>query len=416
MDRNASGSTVFSGRRAAVWTEPYRLLFLFGMLMGLHGIGHWMAYGLGWKESYPVGVHAVIQTRLFMGAYIAGFLMTAVPRFSATGPSTRSEVLSVLGLLTGLYTALELGAWKWVAVIEIAWVLTLARFIVKRLGSRSSGAPRPPVEFVWLPVAFASALAGSLIQLIGLERPMDAFWTVLAKLLWEKGFLLSVVLGVGGFLGPRLMGSQRQPDPQEMRRSGPPGGASVLAQIAGGVSLFAGLALEAAGHAQVAAGVLALTAAALMLRSRSLVAAPPVRSAFTWSMAVSFWAVLAGLVLPALLPVVRSVVVHVLFLGGFSLMTLTVSAMVVMSHGGRGDRIHGSGWFFGTMLTAHLTALACRLYAAADPERYFLWVAASAAFWLVAACVWIGSAARLVFRLPRAGDGHGHHERGAAAC
>lgn len=406
---------VFRGPDAAIWTEPYRLLFPFGLLMGLHGIGHWMAFGLGWMESYPIAVHAVVQTRLFMGAYISGFLMTAVPRFSGTGAAKRSEVLVILALLSGLYLALELDAWKWVILLQALWWLSLARFIVVRLAGRAPGAPAPPVEFVWLPFAFVLALGGSVTHFVGLERDIAPFWVLLSKILCEKGFILCVVMGIGGFLGPRLMGSQKQLSPEDLRRTDAHLYA-VLPQVAGAIALSVSFALEAAGQVRSASVLAALAAGALMLRSGALVWRPPVLSAFTLSVAVSFWAVLAGVVLPALLPASRTVVVHVLFLGGFSLMTLTVSAMVMLSHGGRGDRIHKSTLLFGGMLAAHVASLSVRLYAAADAERYFVWVAVSAALWLVAAALWISAAARLLFRLPQAGDGHGHHTRGASAA
>lgn len=408
--------SVFRGPDAVIWTEPYRILFPFGLLMGLHGIGHWMAFGWGWMESYPIAVHAVVQTRLFMGAYISGFLMTAVPRFSGTGSAKRSEVLIIVALLAGLYLALELDAWKWVILLQALWWSSLARFIVVRFATRAPGAPAPPVEFAWLPFAFVLALTGSVTHFVGLERDIAPFWILLSKILCEKGFILCVVMGVGGFLGPRLMGSQNQPSPEDLRRPRP-ALSGALPQVAGAIVLSASFVLEAAGQVRLSSALAALVAGALMLRSGALVLRPPVLSAFTLSIAASFWAVLAGLALPFFLPASRTVVVHVLFLGGFSLMTLTVSAMVMLSHGGRGDRIHNSTILFGGILAAHASSLAVRLYAAADAERYFVWVAVSAALWLVAASLWIVTAAQLLFRLPRTGDGHGHHERGAStAC
>lgn len=408
--------SLWRGAQAAIWTEPYRIFFPFGLLMGLHGIGHWMAFGLGWMESYPVAVHALVQTRLFMGAFIAGFLMTAVPRFSGTAPARRSEVLAVLALMLGLYTALELDRWKWVILLQTVWWLSLARFIVVRFASRTDRAPRPPAEFAWLPVAFALALTGSILHYVSLETTLAPFGILLSKIFCEKGFILCVVMGVGRFLGPRLMGSQRQPSPEDLRAGAGMSYKAVLPQLLGAAALCTAFILEAVGQVRGSAVLAALTVGALLLRSRCLVLRPPVVSAFTISIAASFWAVLAGVALPAFLPGSRTVVVHVLFLGGFSLMTLTVSAMVVLSHGGRGDRIHKSTLLFGGLLAAHVLSLAFRLYAAADAERYFVWVAASAALWLVAALVWAVGAGRLVFRLPRAGDGHGHHDRGSSAA
>ena len=70
--------------------EPYRLLFPLGALFGCLGVGHWLLYALQWSSASNL-FHASIQMTAYMYCFIAGFLMTALPRFASAPPASTAR-------------------------------------------------------------------------------------------------------------------------------------------------------------------------------------------------------------------------------------------------------------------------------------------------------------------------------------
>jgi uncharacterized protein involved in response to NO len=80
---------------------------------------------------------------------------------------------------------------------------------------------------------------------------------------------------------------------------------------------------------------------------------------------------------------------HVSFIAGFALLTLTVGAQVILGHGGRDDLKRGSPWplvLFGALM--FLTLLPGALVDF-DPRHLLLWLTGSSALFLAATVVWI---------------------------
>ena len=95
--------------------EPFRVLFPLGILCGILGVGHWLLYALHWASASSSFFHAGVQTWAYLYGFIAGFLMTALPRFASAECATSRELGLALGLLAVQVMALSLGgpmAWK----------------------------------------------------------------------------------------------------------------------------------------------------------------------------------------------------------------------------------------------------------------------------------------------------------------
>src|SRR3989338_4311737 len=89
--------------------EPFRLFFPLGTLLGLVGINHWLVYALGWAGSSSGFFHAGIQVGGYMLGFIAGFLLTALPRFASTAPASSAELAVFLALFLAHPVLLALG-------------------------------------------------------------------------------------------------------------------------------------------------------------------------------------------------------------------------------------------------------------------------------------------------------------------
>ena len=139
--------------------EPFRILFPSAVLAGCVGIGHWLAYAMGLVGSYSGAFHASMQVGVYLGAFVAGFMMTALPNFSGAPPASTSELAGVLLLLATQVIALAFGRWTVADIAFGALLLFLVLFIVRRLrlGNRRAA---PPIEFLWLPLAFLHGVAG----------------------------------------------------------------------------------------------------------------------------------------------------------------------------------------------------------------------------------------------------------------
>src|SRR5215467_7577450 len=90
--------------------EPYRVFFPLGILFGLAGVAIWPIYSFGLTATYSGRAHALVQIYGFLYAFIAGFLLTAVPRFTGTSQPSRATQYTLAAVLLVSVVASELRA------------------------------------------------------------------------------------------------------------------------------------------------------------------------------------------------------------------------------------------------------------------------------------------------------------------
>lgn len=360
--------------------EPYRIFFPIGAVFSLFGVGHWFAYGLGWIPKYSGHFHAAWQIELFMGSFILGFLMTAVPKFSNSFEASFQEILIALVIFSLIAASLEFQNFElnylFFGVLLLFLLMFIGRrFLAKAKSSRPGVALAPP-QFVWIPFAILSGLIGSILMSVSLWGRIGASYAVIGRLLAEQGFVLSIVLGVGSFLGPRLMGSISTGSIKQ----------NLILALLFHVSFW----LEGYGH--YLAGNLLRTAVAFiqLISSQALLfKLPNIRSLFTFSIFLSFWLLALGFLGGIVHPEYRVAVLHVVFLGGVSLLTFTVATMVVLSHSGHNQELSKPLWIFKVLLVGLIASLIVRSAANFIPEHFFIMLAASSSIWFMSVISWI---------------------------
>jgi uncharacterized protein involved in response to NO len=74
--------------------DPFQLFFPLGALLAVASVLPWTAqlYGQG---GYPRELHRVLMINGFLLSFVAGFLMTAITRFTGTHFATKGEVSGV---------------------------------------------------------------------------------------------------------------------------------------------------------------------------------------------------------------------------------------------------------------------------------------------------------------------------------
>ncbi len=311
--------------------EPFRICFPLGLIIGISGVMLWPLTFSGLHKFYPGVMHGRMMIEGFMAAFVFGFLGTAGPRLTDTAPFSRWELGGTLLLLMACM-GLHIGHQT---LLGDACFLTLLLGFVFTLGRRfwSKRADRPPPGFVLVGPAFLCAIVGTAgLIAAGLGLASAPVARLSQTLLYEM-WLLLLILGVGSFLIPRIL----QVPPSAAECNAMPGwGAQALGAGATGVALLALAGFEAfyPGAVRAIAVGRFVVVAGFFFSQIGLHRGQAARVTIPKSLNVAILFLLAGLLFPAFWPEQRMAALHLLFIGGFGLMTLTVATRVVLGHSG----------------------------------------------------------------------------------
>ena len=363
--------------------EPFRLFFPLGVVLAWVGVGHWVLYATGASASYSCQLHGLIQVQAFLTAFALGFLFTALPRRTRSAPPTTGELAAAAGAL--VVTTAGALAERWV-IAETAYVgliVLLFRFAVGRLLGRGAER-RPPATFVLIPLGLLHGLAGATLIILAETPLVPASAVGLAKLLIGQGVFLCFAVGIGGLVFPVVSGT---PPPIDLGTSARED-RKVLAYAAAGVAIFATLVAEHAGSARLAPLARAAVVA-VGLGAGAGTWRPPGRPGLhrrlVW---LAMWLMPVGLAAAGLFPSYRVPALHVLFIGGFSLLAFGVATHVALGHLGLEEASRGHPRFVVVLAVAFLLAMLARVAADAS-QTYFEHLGAAAAVWIVGSAVWL---------------------------
>ncbi len=389
--------------------EPYRIFFPLGVVFAMFGVGHWFLYAIGWLKHYSGFYHSSVQIMAYMGAFVFGFLLTALPRFSGMPSTTPLELASfVLGII-GVFACLMMQEFMMAYVFFMICLLLLVRFaFVRVLKKKNPLLSAPPKEFVWIPIAVMHGIVGCVLVILGQLKIIGPPWMTAGKPMVEQGFLLSVIAGVGGFLLPRLMGTyskKGRPDDVSFDRIFKIEQMKIPFHLVMGGILFITFFIEGTGQTALAYALRGSVIFAIFLSNKILPRLPVVQDLFVMLVWVSTWMISAGLWLVAIFPEYRVALLHIVFIGGFSLLAFSIATMVVLSHAGQARMLARPlviFWIIGIGILAALMNRLCVLY---DPDSYFRFLGVASLIWMVMGLSWLCYAAPRIFillrRIPR---------------
>lgn len=362
--------------------NPYRYLFPIGCLNGILGASLWVAFRFGWVEIYPAGNHANLMIGGFLLSYATGFLWTAIPRFFQA-PSPGATELALL--ITALGVTPVLGLLKNPAFFYLAalsGLLLTMRFGRRRFVLRKND---PPPSFVFVLAGMLFASVSLLVLALQDFFPFPDLLVACARTFFLKGFLLCLVLGIGIKLIPALLGMAPLPaasgggtktilEPMDL---------VILGAVLAGVFFESSSLLPASGFAFTAA----LTVAAIS-RIRIFVL-PKTKSALSYSVWIATWVLSLSPLTLAAFPAYATHFWHLVFIGGFGLLTLFVSLRVVLAHSGqeflRWERRPALFLLSGLVLVAALTRVSAPFLTADQMLDHYAY---AAAMWIVALLGW----------------------------
>ena len=365
--------------------EPFRIFFPIGTLFGISGVSLWPLFYLGIHTSfYPGMMHARVMIEGFLGAFIFGFLGTAMPRVIGAPAMMRCEVwtLVVLHLTAiGLHIGLQPLAG------DCVFLALLVLFLVcmgKRFASRID---MPPPGFALVGLGFLNALAGTALLA---SAPWNGwpFAMPVGTALLNEGWVLLLIIGIGGFLLPRFLGIP-QPEFPESRTPHPGWKSRALIAAATGIVITVTLIAESLAFHPFAAHVIRCAAAgAYLLTTVPFLHARVPNVTLTICLRAALVLLIAGLVFPLCWPLQRVAGLHVIFIGGFSLITLTVATRVVLGHSGNSHLFTTPLPFLITAGFLIVTATGLRAFGDFVPLTRNHWLNAASYAWMLGASVW----------------------------
>jgi uncharacterized protein involved in response to NO len=317
--------------------EPFRVFFAEGIFAGILGVSLWPLYFGKVTVFYPGQAHARIMAYGLFGAFIFGFLGTAMPRLLSARPLGTRNVL----VLFGLHFSMVLAFVAQKILVGDALFLLLLLFFIVLMGLRArSRKDTPPPGFILVALAFLCVLAGDVIALFEpwLEES-GAYWTGLQSRLSYQGFVLLPIHGIGPFLLPRFFGLPSGHDlPEALVLSRAWKRKAALA-LAAGILIITSFFIELAGWIRVGHFVRFATVLAYLLTEFPFRRAPKITTALGASLQIAFAAVITGFILIALFPAFRVGLLHLTLIGGFAVITFTVATRVVFGHSGNLEKL-----------------------------------------------------------------------------
>ncbi len=346
--------------------EPFRLFFPIGVAVSVLGVGLWPLYHAGVIENYPGFSHARLMSAGFFGAFIIGFLSTAVPRMLSAPNLKPPEVLILAGfhLITCVFYAF--GKLPYGDGSFLVTLLLLRLFLFKRFSKRQD---MPPPGIILAMAGYSMAIGGCIIFLLNSVFGLGFNFHRIAQLFLYEGFILCPILGVAPFIFPGF--GAGLPNRHNFPESRSPVSAwRSKAWIAGVVALLlvASYFIEGLGWVRIGSGLrLAVVIIYIIIE---IPIRFPVKSSGSLArlLQTGMLCLAAWLIAVLIWPGYRVALDHLLFIGGFSLIIIGVASRVVLGHSGQGHRLRSRVISVWIILFLLLTAMVSRITADFLPE------------------------------------------------
>lgn len=348
---------------------PYQLFFPLGLLSGLLAVLVWLLQPLALLSSPALFIHSKLIAGGFLWSFIVGFLMTAVPRMTRGRHAAVAEkVVALLLVVSMIYQSFLLDG-SWFYRTHILLILFLLLFVARRLFERTKPLP---VFFSHVGLALLSCLLGCYYMIQG-----NSYMGIH---LYHVGTVLLLVLGIGTRFFSFL---SALPSSFETPHRGAHfvfhlHGAAVLAML-----FFAGLG-QPLGY--LGLGFLGLSYLVFVWKVQRPTRHP---SPLKWAMRLVAATIPFTFFLSWMQPAQFVTWLHLLFVGGFAMITLSVATRVTLAHGAYPTSLEASlkslRWSVGFMALSMMARVA---YGLTFPPVKVHLLQLAACLWILALLVW----------------------------
>ncbi|MDD4972892.1 MAG: NnrS family protein [Bacteriovorax sp.] len=335
--------------------EPYRILFPMGFIYLLWATLLWLPQI--WNSgTYPVLAHRYLMLNGFSASFIAGFLMTAVPKFSQTETAHSKEIIFFISitLLGLLFAFLDKENLSYAASALQAGLILF--FLSRRVLKRKVN---PPYSFVFI---FVGLVLWIISALMGTFTVSEAF-----KNLHYEGAIASIILGVGSRLIPGILGHAEIIQTQRAHyESDKPFLLTVPFHFYAMIFFFV-MSYFLTGPIGIA--IRAVIVVCVGFFYWKLYQVPKEKTALTWNIWISCWLILASFLLKAFWQDGLIHASHAFFFCGIVLLTLLIATRVLQSHGPKDKRLENLKILYVVTILI-IFAGATRVSAFLMPENY----------------------------------------------
>ncbi len=368
-----------NGLIALLCSEPFRLFFPAGILISVMGVGLWPALYGGLISFPPAIPHARVMIEGFFSCFVIGFLGTALPRMMGAPRLGLAEFLFLLLLQLATAGAHLTGR---IALGDGCFLLLITGFLVV-MGARFCFLRRepPPAGFLLAAMGLLGAAAAVVLFLVEHVVPSSTIRQLLAQSLLYQGFLLFPILGVGSVLFPRFLGATDWKEDSSQT-------AGAVKALGCGLLLWTSFILEAAGRVVEGRLLRVACVAAYLFLEAGLFARAKEGGTLLFGLRAGVTIVILGYLVGACFPEFRKGMDHLVFIGGFGLIALSVASRVILGHRGMIAAAQGRSrpmqWVIWIVILGALTR------ASADPlphiaVSHHIYAAIS---WSIAVVIW----------------------------
>ena len=293
---------------------PYQLYFPLGLLNALLAVGVWLVQDLQWFDTPAILIHSKLIAGGFIWSFIVGFLMTAIPRMTGANSANVFEYL----ISSTLLVAQTCSAWISNSRIFYSVQMVLIVFLIIYGGRRILKMTKPlPVFFSHVGLAMILAFLGSYYYFNG-----NSF---MGLHLYHLGAILLLVFGIGTRFFSFLSGLPSEFENAESN------GARLLFHTCG-ISVGSLLFLAGQGYSVAYLGLVVVSIIYLL---KIWKVQRPADRPSALKYAVRFVAAMIPLtfLMTWLRPTMFITWFHLLFIGCFGLITLSVATRVTLAHG-----------------------------------------------------------------------------------
>lgn len=367
--------------------DPYRIFFPLGVAFGIIGVSVWPLYSLGVIETIHSQMHIDIQLHGFLFAFVLGFLLTAIPRFSQTWVASRIELMLatatfVVGNVGTLMGYFLLGRICFFLSLMLMFIFAMRRFVKRK--------SNPPNPFIFVGVGIIVGLLSSVVRILHQLAWFDSVIIddFIARRMLSEGMTTLLVLGIGAKLIPLFFGMTSflpVSDPIIIKRK------DYKERI-----WFAFLALlvvssffiEQQGAERLAHVLRASVISIVFLFHMKIWKKIKSKGVQVKSIKLACWATLLSFWGTVIHPEYRIEVLHVMFIGGFGTLILCIATRVILSHGQYPVESEKTSvtLFFGVVLM--FVAMVFRTLSSLFPVQYFYLLGVSGICWIVGLSIW----------------------------
>lgn len=359
---------------------PYQVFFPIGILCAFLAVGVWFTQNLGWFSTPAMWIHGKLIAGGFLWSFIVGFLMTAIPRMTGTFNANKAEYTAAGILIAGLIS------FSWILNPKPFYVasILLSLFLVIYALRRIQVSTRPvPVFFSHVGMAMILSVAGAVFYYRG--------QSVLGFHLYHVGTVLLLVLGIGTRFFSFLSGlpSIFENDPKSWKR--------VLFHVLG-LGMAALLYLAGTGISWAYLGLAGMSFVYLLMIWQ--VQRPSDRpSALKWAVRIVAAMIPLSFLLCWFYPSYYLTWLHILFIGCFALITLSVATRVTLAHGSYSTDLELKSKALWWMLVLFVLAMVSRiLYGFSDGLWKTSYLHLAATLWFMGIGVWCYSYFNKIFK------------------